>query len=313
MPKKVTYNKSALTFEQQLEHLIDRGLIVKNPQRAIKQLTSISYYRLSAYWHPFRKRNHKGEIASAFTSNASFDEAIRLYEFDRKLRLLVLDAIERVEVSIRTKITYHIGHKYGAFGYLYPSNFHEKFNHALWLSRLRDEVSRVSDEFVRHYKRKYKGYPDLPIWMMTEVMSLGTLSFFYRGLKNSKKDGVEDKKLVADYFNLHYKRLENWLHVLTYARNVCAHHSRLWNRKLAIRPDRFKRLEWLPPITPSRDRVFYVLLILRRLLGVSESSYEWANEVSQLIKPIAEVGAYRNAMGLPNNWLGHPIWGCPLN
>lgn len=102
--------------------------------------------------------------------------------------------------------------------------------------------------------------------------------------------------------------LGDWLHTLTYVRNVCAHHSRLWNRKLAIRPDKSKQLAWLPPLTPRSDRIFYVLLMLRQLLRASNNGDEWANEVNLLIKPIAKVDAYRRAMGLPENWLQHPLW-----
>lgn len=302
------YNKPALTFEQQLEHLASRGLQIDNQSDALQQLTSISYYRLSAYWYPFRKRNTDETVSSFFSPNSSFEEVVGLYEFDRKLRLLVLDALERIEVSVRTKITYHIGHKYGAFGYLDPKNFHEKFNHAKWVSRLNNEVHRSSDEFVNHYKTKYTDYPNIPIWMLTEVMSFGSLSFFYEGLQNSQKLGVEDKKAVANYFDLHHKRLGNWLHTLTYVRNVCAHHSRLWNRKLAIRPDKAKQSEWLPPMTPRSDRIFYILLILRQLLRASGNGDEWAIQINQLITPIAATNSYRVAMGLPPNWVEHPIW-----
>lgn len=302
------YNKPALTFEQQLNHLVSRGLQVDNHSDALQQLASISYYRLSAYWYPFRKRNIEGDVVSFFVPHSNFKQVIDLYEFDRKLRLLVLDALERVEVSVRTQITYHMGHKYGAFGYLDPQNFHERFNHTQWISRLNGEIHRSSDEFVNHYKTKYTDFPNIPIWMLTEVMSFGSLSFFYEGLRNARESGIEDKRIVADYFNLHHKRLGNWLHTLTYVRNVCAHHSRLWNRKLAIRPDKAKQAEWLPPVTPRSDRIFYILLILRQLLRVSGNGNEWAMEVSQLIKPIIEIDSYRIAMGIPGDWVEHPIW-----
>ena len=302
------YAKAPLTFAQQLQQLQSRGLEVADQSAALTQLASISYYRLSGYWYPFRTRDAAGVVGSSFVPGSGFEQVIELYEFDRHLRLLILDALERVEIAIRTRITYHMGHRYGAFGHTDATNFHPGFDHAKWLAKLEEETRRSSDEFIRHYRAKYSGFPRIPIWMLTEVMSFGALSFFYKGLRNDHKSGVEDKKAVADYFGLHHKRLGDWLHTLTYVRNVCAHHSRLWNRELAIRPDRAKHHEWLPPATPRNDRIFYILLMLRHLQRSSENGDKWALEVTRLLKPMAAVHGYRVAMGMPENWQEHPVW-----
>ena len=302
MSPLVPYTKPALTFEQQLALLQVRGLSVSTPVQAIGALTSISFYRLSGYWYPMRRRSEGGNVFSEFEPGATFDTVINLYEFDRKLRLLVMDALERVEVLLRTTITYRLGHKYGALGHETASNFHPRFEHAIWITKLHDEVTRSQDAFVSHYKRSYEGFPALPIWMVTEVMSLGSLSRLVRGLKS------EDKRAVADNFHLHPKRLEDWLHVLTYVRNVCAHHSRLWNRELAIRPDVKGSDEWLPPTTPRNDRVFYVLLMLRHLLRCSGGGEEWANTCESTLTAVTSIRRWSVAMGFPENWTGHPVW-----
>lgn len=302
------YGKPALTFEAQLDHLKSRGLLVEDEPAALQQLASISYYRLSGYWYPFRERSKQGKVGNQFRPGTYFNQIIALYEFDRQLRSLVMDAIERVEVAARTRLTYEIGHRYGAFGHNDPNNFHLNFAHRTWLTKLEQETSRSSDEFIRHYQNKYDGFPRIPVWMLTEVMSFGALSFFYKGLKNDQKSAIEDKKAVSDYFGLHYKRLGDWLHTLTYVRNVCAHHSRLWNRELAIRPDKAKQKEWLRPITPRNDRLFYVLLMLRYLLKSSGNGDDWAAEVSKLLEPFASINPYRLAMGIPEDWRNHPLW-----
>lgn len=121
---KKPYIKPPFTFEQQIEQLIARGLRVEDKKATILSLSSINYYRLSAYWYPFKERNSKGEVLDQFVESSGFNQVLSLYEFDRKLRLLMLDAIERVEVAIRAQITYHLSHQYGAFGYLNPKNFH---------------------------------------------------------------------------------------------------------------------------------------------------------------------------------------------
>lgn len=302
------YNKPPLTFEQQLDLLIERGLSIPDRPAALQLLASASYYRLSAYWYPFRDSDNVGTRVSRFRPGACLDDVIGLYEFDRKLRLQVLDAIERVEVAVRTRVTYHMAHTYGAFAHTNPANFHPKFDHTKWLAKVHEETIRSSDEFVRHYRNKYRGFPTLPVWMATEIMSLGGLSFLYKGLKNNRAAGLEDKKAVADYFNIHYKRLGAWLHTLTYIRNVCAHHSRLWNRELAIRPDQSKDRRWLPPMTPRNDRIFYVLLMLRHLLKATDNGDDWQRAITELLGDLADKEYFRLSMGMPAAWEEHPLW-----
>ena len=169
-----TYQKQALRFEDQLALLQKRGLEFDDLDRALSQIRAISYYRLIGYLYPFREKDTDGNLTDKFIHGASFENAIELYEFDRELRLLVMSAIERVEVYLRTLITYHLGHTYGAFGHTGSLNFHPKFDHAKWLKKLDVEATRSKEAFIVHYKNKYKGFPTLPIWMTTEVMSLLT-------------------------------------------------------------------------------------------------------------------------------------------
>lgn len=214
----------------------------------------------------------------------------------------MLDAIERVEVAIRTQLTYNFSCKYGPFGHVEAKNFHPSFNHNKWLAEVNIETQRSGDQFIRHYSQKYDGFPTIPLWMLTEVMSLGGLSHLYKGLNN------DDKKSISIYFNMHHKRLVNWLHALTYIRNVCAHHSRLWNRELSIRPDQVNDPNWQSPITPRNDRIFFILLILRSLLLATGNGKEWKDQVNQLLKPVAKNKQWRSAMGMPDSWETHPIW-----
>ena len=296
------YTKTPLTFEQQLQQLKERGLIIDDDDLALFHLKTISYYRLSAYWHPFRKTEQDDVLSDDFEEGTQFTEVIRLYEFDRRLRLLVMDAIERIEVYARTLFAYHIGHRYGAFGHTRAANFHHNFYHAPWLEKLEEDADRSIDVFISHYKNKYAGFPTLPIWMVTEVMSLGSLSKGYRGLKN------DDKKIISDEFALHHRCLADWFHTLTYIRNICSHHGRLWNRELAIRPGMMRARAWNPPVSPRNDRVFYILLIIRYLLRKAHSSDKWKEQCDNLLKPLAEDRKWRAAMGIPEDWIDHPVW-----
>lgn len=298
----VLYSKCALSYDEQLALLEQRGLVVADRPYAIDILSRISYYRLSAYWHPFRMKDADGLRQSQLQPGTTFEDVLSLYEFDRKLRLLVLDALERVEVSIRTAVTHRLGIVHGTFAHEDPNNFHPRFDHKAWVVKLHHETHRSSDAFTAHYQASYSGFPRMPVWMMSELISLGSLSRLYRGMQHS------DKRIVASQLNIHHKRLQDWLHVLTYVRNVCAHHSRLWNRELAIKPMAMAESEWNHPFLPSRDRVFCVLLMLRYLLRQTEKGTEWLDHCNQALTPIAAEPSLRLSMGIPDNWTTHPYW-----
>jgi abortive infection bacteriophage resistance protein len=297
------YNKPPLTYKQQLEQLQVRGLEIPDQQKAEHDLSKISYYRLSGYWYPFRERNNpQKQVTDTFIAGANFEDAVKLYEFDRQLRLIILNVIERLEVHLRTTLTYHLAHKYGGFCHTEPLNFHPKFEHQKWLTKLNAEAKRSSEKFIRHYRNNYENFPTLPIWMVTEIMSLGSLSICFFGLKH------EDKSAISKIFGLNHKRLTDWLHKLTYIRNICAHHSRLWNKELAVRPEKIKDTEWLPPITPRTDRIFYILLILRKLMKTTAPENSWHDECNTLLEPIARDRRWQLAMGMPDDWREHPLW-----
>jgi abortive infection bacteriophage resistance protein len=298
------YHKKPLTFEGQLTQLQDRGLTVNDPKVALSTLSHISYYRLSAYWHPHRKRDGSGVVLDDFISNASFEEVLARYEFDRKLRLLILDAIERIEVSLRTQITYHLAHQYGAYGHTFSTNFHPQFKHQEWLKELEQkEAVRSQEEFIRHFKDAYEGFPRLPVWMATEVMSFGLLSKLFKGLASN------DQKAIAKIYAIHPKALADWLHVLTYVRNICAHHGRLWNRKLAIRPS-LKGLgkDWMSPQPLDNDKLFIVILIMNQLLKINNNDTDWRKNFEALMLPITKNTRLCKSMGFLEDWEKHKLW-----
>ena len=298
------YVKKPLTYLQQLDLLQKRGLTIDDKSFALNHLSKVSYYRLSAYWYPFRQRDDSEQVKDNFIRGSSFEEAVIRYEFDRKLRLLVLDAIERIEISLRAKLTYHLAHRYGAYGYIDPIHFHPQFPHEIWLRELEQkEINRSKEEFIRHFKIHYEGFPRLPVWIATEVMTFGLLSKLFKGLTH------QDKRTIGDMYNLHYKTLVDWLHVLTYIRNICAHHGRLWNRELAIRPTlQGLGKNWLPPYTPNNNRLFIVLLIINQLLRVNHNNLDWQKDLERLILSFSLSPILRKSMGFPINWQDHDLW-----
>lgn len=296
------YNKPPLTFEQQIELLVSRGMIIENKDLALHYLANTNYYRLSAYWYPFRHRKAPNTITDVFSAGTHFEQIIELYEFDCSLRHLLMKAIEKIETSVRTGLAYHLGHSKGSFGYKNPKNFHPEFPHSKWLENVTKETHRSKEAFITHFQKKYIEFPDLPIWMLTEIMSLGNLSQLYAGLLPI------DKKKISILYNCHHITLKNWLHILTYVRNICAHHGRLWNREMAIRPPKVKDIHWLPPSIPRNDRIFYILLIVKHLLNTTQRENSWVDEVTTLLLPIAKNENWRIAMGMPQNWFEHVLW-----
>jgi len=291
------YDKLPLTFEQQLELLASRGLEIPDQGQALHALERISYYRLSAYWYPVKNND------DTFRPGARFDVALQLYEFDRHLRLQVMDAIERVEIALRTSITYTLAHAFGTYAHTDPGNFRNRFRHDRWTEKIEREARNSQEAFIEHFKTRYEGFPTLPIWMATEVISLGALSRLYEGMLPN------EQRRVAEAYEIHPFVLRSWVRTLTYIRNVCAHHARLWNRELSNAPDLPRHdLNWRSPVTPTNRRLFAILLILRHMMNHHHDGQHWQEHVTALLQPIANKHYWRNSMGMPDDWKEHPLW-----
>jgi len=189
-------------------------------------ITDRTFTTICAYWHPFKQPNN------TFLPNTQFETVWQRYRFNRLLRLAVMDAIERVEVGVRTALVHDLAMRLGAFAHVDHKNFPHASpdKHAHFLEELRKEALKSSEVFAQHFQATYDEFPDLPIWAVCETMTFGSMLTLFnmseRGTRNS----------IARRFGLHGPVLQSWLHTLSYVRNICAHHARLWNRELAIRP-----------------------------------------------------------------------------
>jgi abortive infection bacteriophage resistance protein len=170
------YTKPPLTFSQQADLLLSRGLIAQKDD-LISKLKAVSYNRLSGYLFPFRNPD------DSFQQGTSFKKVWDLYTFDRQLRLLILDAIERVEVSIKTNIIYLFSHTYGPFGYINAQNLPglNPGEHAGLIAKIEEEKVRSHEPFVKHFNDKYgDSHANLPLWMAAEIMTYGMLLSHWR-------------------------------------------------------------------------------------------------------------------------------------
>jgi abortive infection bacteriophage resistance protein len=297
------YTKAPLSFQDQARLLQSRGIcgdltIIEN------RLGSVNYYRLTGYLHPYKIPGDEN-----FLPGTQFDTVWNHYAFDRRLRLLVMDAIERIEIAVRSQLAYYHAHEYhDPFAYATSPITLPSLKPAVYsdfLSRVREETDRCEkDLFVSHFKTKYGDtHKDLPIWMAVEIMSFGAMQLLFRGASHKVKQHV------ASHFGMPDRVFDSWLHTLSVIRNICAHHGRLWNKVLGVKPlIPFQKdyPNWHTPYTVPNDRVFAVLIICRYCLKIIAPQSRWPLHMKQLLSdfPMVNIGQ----MGFPSNWQSLPIW-----
>lgn len=324
-----TYPKPWKSYQEQLDQLIERGMIVTDNARALDYLERIGYYRLSGYWYPFRERvdiclldpqtNAKPKKVKVerlpldeFKPGTTFQNAVDLYVFDKKLRLLVMDALERIEIALRVDISHGLG-KHHKFAYLQPELFHESFSSKLdsktgltkhhgWLSKHAALINRSNEDFIRHNKDKY-GLP-LAVWVACEVWDFGTLSTLFSGMTEADQDSI------AKQYGISNGRIfATWLHSLNYLRNVCAHHSRLWNRNVVVYP-RLPSTEETPALSPFQEarhrKPFVLLVIILQLMKIINPASSWGQRLKTLMEQdfpdLSHLGLDLKGMGAPESW-----------
>lgn len=295
------YDKPHFTFEQQVERLKTLGLTVNNEAHAKKKLSHINYYRLSAYFIHFQTTKDR------FNDDAAFEKLIETYSFDSKLRGLLFNAIENIEVFARTQIAYWHSQKYGPFGYLDKANFHPDCTQAFYdeiQSAIKGEVGRSDEAFKEHFKQKY-GSTDLPVWAMVEVTSFGTISKLYKALPSDEQKAVVKEIKVANAL------FQNWLHTLSVIRNACAHHSRVWDKQLRISflvPNKHRYFRDLESKKQRFDntRVFFALSVIKCIFDAIGEEADFKQALVQLLQEYPHIDIA--SMGFPANWEELELW-----
>ena len=297
----VPYTKLWLSVPDQVAKLQGYGLIINDVPAATLFLEHLNYYRFSGYCLAFEQVRH------VFNSGTTFDQVRQSYEFDRALRDLLTEALEIIELDVRTTVAHSYAKTHGPFGHRAALNFFTTFDHADWLRKVKYETKRSKELFVEHFKKTYKEYPILPIWEATEIMSFGALSLMYHGMNKA------DQKHVVARYGLQPAVLGSWLHHLVYVRNLCAHHSRLWDRVWAIKPELPPGKLWMPPGVPSNGRILAALFIQNTLLRhcKAEQAFaaDWRARVEALLaNQLPNVPNASLLMDLSPSWHNHPLW-----
>lgn len=295
------YDKLPIDLPQQLENLKQRGLTIANEEMALEQLHSISYFRLASYWSSMENQADKHQ----FLPNSNFEDIIITYTFDKKLRTLVFTSIQDIEIALRTRIIQFFSLKYGSFWFMDANLFKDTAIHDACLKNIEKEVLRSKEEFLTEHFAKYDEPSLPPVWKTLEVASFGTLSKLYCNFKDT-----EVKKQVAKSLAIpQYIYLESWLKCATVLRNLCAHHSRLWNRRFAWKPQLPQKmpLNWMQNVQYVRPIKLYAQFCYLAYLEQS------INPNSAFRKGIVDLLNDKpkqtlKAMGFPENWQSEPLW-----
>ncbi|WP_428024332.1 Abi family protein [Arcobacter sp.] len=297
-----SYQKKHKTFNEQLEILKQRKLQISNDSFVLTKLKHINYYRLSAYFLPFQYSKNS-EKKNMFLPEHSFEDIISLYYFDAELRKIVFEAIESIEIYFRTQIAYFHSLKYDAFGYLLLKNFRE--NKADKFDELHDDIlkekSRSKEFFIKHFREKYNSV-DLPVWSVVEIISFGTLSKFFMILKEEEQNLV-----IQNIKGVNKLVFYKWFHALSGVRNICAHHSRLWNRTLGVSFEIPKGFEAFENLKDCKNKIFFALSVIEYILtSIGEDELEFKSNIKALLSKYPKVKL--ESMGFIENWEQNSIW-----
>jgi abortive infection bacteriophage resistance protein len=312
------YNKPFLPIPDQIKLLRSRGMTVQDDAKASEYLQRIGYYRLSAYWHPMRERDPAtGAVLDHFRPETTFKEATDLYIFDGRLRLIMLDALERIEVSLRTEVAlclgqYHpkshrslnyLGRDFGQPSYRGGPTLHRK-----WLQRLDEDANNSKDQFAQHFRTKYPS-EDMPVWIAVELLNFGPLSHLISGMRN-----VDLVKIGGSFEGLKPTFVKSWARSLAFTRNVCAHHSRLWNKPLVnqpalsgphITPD----LHHIVALPDAGKKLYTIAAVAQVMLRSANPRTSWKDRFISHIATFPESPRISlESAGFPEQWKEQPLW-----
>ena len=286
MSEHLKQHQPSMTINEQISNLKEKGLVIKNEDYARNILSDISYFRLiKAYSLGLKEKNGK------YYEGIEFEHIVALYLFNANLRQILFPQVERIEVNARCRISNYVSEKYGVMGYLNKENFADEEYYNQFMDDVASELSRnARAPFVKNYRENYDG-GQLPFYALVEICSFGTLSKFYKNMKN------EDKKLIAKSYNVGYTYFESWLESISYVRNICAHYGRLYNAIIVKKPMIYKQYA---DMNISNNRLFSVLLCMRELLKGSDQWNAFVDELDMLTKKYDKINIY--SMGFVDNW-----------
>jgi len=297
---KADYTKTYTLPQNLIPLLKNRGLSIPDEQEAINYLTNIGYYRLSAYCYPLLKEPKSDHV---YKNGATFDLVMNMYRFDRKLRILLFNEIEKIEVAIRSIMVNRVSDATNdVFWMTGDQYFHNPAVFSKTLLLIQSEIDKTREEFISHFQKKYSNpYP--PAWMIVEIVTLGVLYVTYNNMKSKTI-----QKRIAGYFGLPPAVLSSWMMILANLRNLCGHHNRIWNKENPLIPSPLKSpaFPWIDSSTTDLKRIYYRICIIKYLLFTVSPNNTFTQKLKLLLAEFPTIDI--KAMGFPANWYTEPLW-----
>lgn len=292
--------KPPTTIDQQIKILESRGLIIGDKSIAAKRLSHANYFRLCCYNKPLLAHD-----SERFIPGSTFELLWAIYSFDRHLRMHLLDAIERCEISFRTTWAYELAHLHGPQAYENNAIFKDQAKYQETMVKVDEEIKRSREDYILSHQTPGAVRP--PIWMACEVISLGHLSSLFANLASAS-----DRNAIASKYALDEKNVKSFLHHLTIVRNLCAHHCRIWDRRftLIFQLPRKKPPGLLANFNEAEPRRIYnSLVMLAYWLDIADLGNHWAKKIVALLEN--DAFPFTSHMGFPPDWRDRPIWKLP--
>lgn len=309
------YTKTHASLSEQVHILQQRGLQINDVKDAEHYLSIVGYYRFSSYCYRFERPPIEGQRTHCFKEGVTFGDVVRVYEFDKNLRLLILEILERYETCVRSVWAHSMSELYGSHPHMRAECFSNPEEYYSSFVSLIQEYKRAQGDLeeVKHYAFKYSNPFLPPIWIIVSLMSFGEL---FRWVKNTKETKV--KNLVAKKLGMpNVQTLDGVSRALTTLRNLCAHHGRVWDKRFTTRLPLISKNMLIPMQTVhTRDgsvqtdpRVYNCILILGHIALRLDRNSSWPDRVASLIKNTTK--EEQIIMGFPAGWEEEDFWSEP--
>lgn len=285
--------KQPISFDEQVNKLIEHGMHIKKPEKAKRILSEINYYRFSGYLLQYRKSAEDSD----FIDNTDFENAYRIYCFDERMRNILKKYLEIIEVFFRTQISYHFSmakcttpphdQHYNENNFYYKKGFNEV------IEDFKRQEEYYKDTLVmKHHRKKYGN--KLPLWVMAEMISFSDLSKLYKSMY------ISEKQAVANEIKVGVQILENQLHCLSVLRNKCAHAARLYNIEINPPVKFSKKFLQNNPDVKNQSLYAYIIMLVMRLPN-ENLKLSCVNDIINLVNEYMDVLDI-SLMGFPEKW-----------
>ncbi len=298
--------KEFRTLDEQIDILRNKGLTINNEEQTKEVLLKENYFFINGYRNILYTKDRK------FIKGTTFEELYSVFLFDRTFRNILFKNLLIIENNIKSVISYQLSKKYGykEADYLKPSNFNQNFTDSRRvidvINKMKRQIRVNGDKHTAtlHYMSKY-GY--VPLWILVKVLSFGLINELYGILKE------EDKKEIADIYNLDPETLKVYLSLLANYRNLCAHEDIVYEHRTQVSiPDTKYHSDLKIPKVDNeyiygKNDIFAIVIIFKVMLSNTKFS-DFMGEVNRAIKVfdknigIIENNVLLERMGFPSNY-----------